>query len=103
MLEELQSLSENNKKRVLVITTVIIMIIVIGIWISYFNSIIVGTAQQVAMRATSSAAEAPTFTAPAASPQASGPSLWQNIKNGFGFVANIFRQPSQYNVQPQSN
>jgi flagellar basal body-associated protein FliL len=56
MLEELQSLSDGSKKRVLVIATVIIMIIIVGVWVAYFNSIIMGTAQQVATEATTTSA-----------------------------------------------
>jgi hypothetical protein len=108
MLEELQSLSDGNKKRVLVIATVIIMIIIIGVWVIYFNSVIMGTAQPAATEATTTSAVAVpisatvTTTAPVAA-QASGPSLWQNIKNGFGSIANVFKKPSQYTVQPQNN
>ena len=115
MLEELQSLSETNKKRVLVIGTIIIMIIIIGVWVTYFNSIIVGTAQEAAAQATSTVATStapvaiaivptPAASVSASAPtQASGPSIWQDIKNMFGSIANIFRKPSQYNIQPQSN
>ena len=113
MLEELRSLSEANKKRVLVIATVIIMAIVIGVWIMYFNSIIAGTSQQAAVQATSSVAAATpvaTTTMPSAittitptPAQASGPGLWQNIKNGIGSIVNIFKKSSQYNIQPQGN
>ena len=46
MLEELQSLSEAKKKHVIVIATIIIMVIIVGVWVAYFNSIIIGTAQQ---------------------------------------------------------
>jgi flagellar basal body-associated protein FliL len=104
MLEELQSLSDGNKKRVLVIATIIIMVIIIGVWVAYFNSVIMGTAQQTAVETTTpSAAVAPaaaTATAPVTA-QANGPSLWQNIENGFGSIANVFKKPSQYNIQPQ--
>jgi flagellar basal body-associated protein FliL len=106
MLEELRSLSEENKKRVLIIATVIIMVIVIGAWAVYFNSIVMGTAQQAATDATSSAAVASpstttvTATAPATA-QANSPSLWQNIKDGFGSIANIIKKPSQYTIQPK--
>jgi flagellar basal body-associated protein FliL len=103
MLEELQSLSAASKKRVLVIATIIIMAIVIGVWVVYFNSIIAGTSQQIAVQATSSAAATPAIPTATAAPQASDPGLWQNIKDGFGFIANIFKKPSQYNVQPQNN
>jgi uncharacterized membrane protein YraQ (UPF0718 family) len=105
MLEELQSLSDGNKKRILVIATVIIMVIIIGVWVAYFNSVIMGTTQPTATEATtSSAVVAPitTTVAPAAT-QANGPSLWQNIENWFESIANIFKKPSQYTVQPQSN
>jgi flagellar basal body-associated protein FliL len=98
MLEELRSLSEGNKKRILVIATIIIMVIIIGVWVAYFNSIIMGTAQQVTTEApTSSVATAPVVA------QANGPSLWQNIKDGFGSIANVFKKPSQYTIQPQNN
>jgi hypothetical protein len=110
MLEELQSLSDASKKRVLIIATIIIMVIIIGVWVVYFNSIIAGPSQQATVQATSSVAVATPIAVPATLPtvtsapaQASGPSLWQNIKNGIGSVANIFKKPSQYNIQPQSN
>jgi hypothetical protein len=101
MLEELQSLSEVKKKQVLIVATIIIMVIVVGVWMSYFNSIVAGTAQEAATQATSSVAVATTSVV--APTQASGPGLWQDIKNGFGSIANIFSGPSQYKVQPQSN
>jgi hypothetical protein len=68
------------------------------VWATYFNGIIQGSSQAAAAPATSTVA---VVAAPAA--QASGPSLWQNIKNGFGSVANIFKNPSQYTIHPQSN
>jgi hypothetical protein len=96
MLEELQSLSETNKKRVLVIATIIIMIIIIGVWVTYFNNIIIGNSSQAASQATSTAVAAPAPVAPPA-----GPGVWQNIENGLRRFVNIFRKPSQYNIQPQ--
>jgi flagellar basal body-associated protein FliL len=101
MLEELQSLSAGNKKRVLVVTTVILMVIVIGVWAVYFNSVIMGTMQPVSTEA-AEATTTSTGVAPQVA-QANGPSLWQNIKDGFGSIANVFKKPSQYNIQPQSN
>jgi flagellar basal body-associated protein FliL len=102
MLEELQSLSDGNKKRVLVIATIIIMVIIVGVWVAYFNSIIMGTAQQAATEATTSVAVAPTVTTTTpVTAQTNGPSLWQNIENGFGSIANVFKKPSQYTIQPQ--
>ncbi len=117
MLEELQSLSPEKKKQVLIVATIIIMAIIIGVWVSYFNSIVIGSVQETATELTSSAtatpASAPTpapAPAPAAAPavsQAGGPGVWQNMENwfgsAFGSVANIFRKPSQYNIQPQGN
>lgn len=109
MLEELQSLSEKNKHRILIIATIIIMVIVVSIWLLYVGSIIAGSSQQSASQAASTNAVAPAavpVVAPTAM-QASGPSMWQNVGNWFGFVfssiANIFRKPSQYNIQPQNN
>lgn len=95
MLEELQSLDETTKRRLLVIATIIIMVIVVGIWISYLNSIVAGPVAQ----ATSSASVAmPTSTpAPAG---ANGLSIWQNIEHWVSSVADIFRKPSQYTIQP---
>ena len=90
MLQELQSLSPENKKRVLIVSTIIIMVIVIGVWMSYFNSIVIGMAQQAPDDATTTAAAAPAPTQGMASAQASGPGLWQNIENGFGSIVNIF-------------
>ncbi len=108
MLEELQSLSPEKKKQVLIVATIIIMAIIIGVWISYFNSIVIGSVQETAMEATSSAAAAPApAPAPAAATQAGSPGVWQNMENwfgsAFGSIANIFRKPSQYNIQPQGN
>jgi uncharacterized membrane protein YraQ (UPF0718 family) len=112
MLEELQSLSETNKKRVLIISTTIIMIIIIGVWFSYFSNTIGSVAQQPAAQDTDTSsiavAPAPIVVAPTMAPaqtpaQASGPSLWQNIKNWFGGIINIFKKPSQYEIHPQSN
>jgi uncharacterized membrane protein YraQ (UPF0718 family) len=103
MLEELQSLSETNKRRILVIATTIIMIIVIGVWFSYFTNTIGQVAQQAApaVSSTTPSVAAPVVVVTMATTQASGPSLWQNIKNWFGSIANIFQKPSQYNIQPQ--
>ena len=113
MLEELQSLDEKIKKRVLVIATIIIMVIIVGIWISYLNSIVAGPAKQEAAAQASStaaagvpapAAPSPVATSAPAPAQASGPSMWQDIKHWFGSAfasfANIFRKPSQYTIQP---
>lgn len=110
MLEELQSLSQEKKKQVLIIATVIIMVIIIGVWFSYFNSIIIGTAGIAASQATSSVTNVPSaptapaavtgVTSSAASAQASGPGLWQDIKDGFSSFAHIFSNPSQYKIQP---
>jgi flagellar basal body-associated protein FliL len=108
MLEELRSLSDAKKKQVIIVSTIIIMIIIIGVWVAYFNSVIMGTTQQATAQATSTTADvvpAPT-AAPTPSPtvaQANGPSLWQNIEDGFGSIINVFKGPSQYNIQPQSN
>ena len=107
MLEELQSLSEEKKKQVLIIATIIIMVIVIGVWATYFNGIIQGSSQPTDAQASSTvavAATAPVVTPAAAATsvaQSSGPSLWQNIENGFGSIADMFKKPSQYNIQPQ--
>jgi hypothetical protein len=97
---------------VLIIATIIIMVIIVGVWVTYFNSIVMGTTQQVATQTTSTDATAPVpiaiaptlaVSAPAAATQASGAGLWQDIKNGFASVAHIFSNPSQYKIQPQSN
>lgn len=101
MLEELQSLNDENKKRVIVIGTIIIMVIIVGVWVSYFNNIVVGAAEQAATQATSSDQTAPAPVADSGSAQASGPGVWQNIENGFASIGNIFQKPSQYNIQPQ--
>jgi uncharacterized protein YpmB len=106
MLEELQSLSDDKKKQVLIVATIIIMIIIIGAWAVYFNGVIMGTSQ-AADQATSTAAVAAPTTTPIAittpAPAASGPSMWQDIEGWFGSIANIFKAPSQYTIQPQSN
>ena len=104
MLEELQSLSETKKKQVIIIATIIIMIIVVGAWAVYFNGVIMGSAQQSVAQATSTSVTptaTPAAVAPATTPAPSGPSLWQHIENGFGFIVNIFKKPWQYNIQPQ--
>ncbi|HUC02200.1 MAG TPA: hypothetical protein VMA75_04885 [Candidatus Paceibacterota bacterium] len=113
MLEELQSLDDKQKRRVLVVATIIIMVIVVGVWILYFNSIVIGDASQP-VAATSSVATttgadgsiavpvpAPaTTTTVTASGAAPGPSLWQDIKNLFAGFGKLFSNPSQYNIQP---
>jgi|GEM_PF-3060529 hypothetical protein len=112
MLEELQSLTPAKKKQVLVVATIIIMIIIVGVWVTYFNSIVMGTAPQVATQATSTDATAtvpiaitptPTASTPATTAQASGSGIWQDIKNGFASFTHLFSNPSQYKIQPQSN
>jgi hypothetical protein len=97
MLEELRSLSPENKKRVLIVSTIIIMIIVVGLWMLYFNSIVIGSEQQTVAQPVAASVPAPT---PVAAPQASGPGLWQNMKNWFGGLADILEKPSQYKIQP---
>jgi cytoskeletal protein RodZ len=94
-LEEIQSLSDGTKKRVLVISTVIVMVIVIGVWMSYFNNIVMGTAQQATADATS--------TDQAAMSANNGPSFWQRVEGGFSYMGSIFRRSSNYSIQPQSN
>ena len=101
MFEELQSLSETNKMRVLVVGTIIIMVIVVGVWLTYFNSVVLGGAQQTAVQAPPPAAAASTATSATAQAQASGPGIWQYIENGFASFLNIFRNPSQYTIQPK--
>ena len=110
-LEEIQSLSEGTKKRVLIIATVLIMIIIVGAWAVYFNGVIGATSPS----GDTSAAAAPvapapvpiaiTAAPPAITPSASGPGLWQNIRDGFssffGFFAGIFSHPSNYSIQPK--
>lgn len=98
-IEELQSLNEVVKKRVLIIATTVIMVVVVGVWFSYFNGIIASASQPViAIDATTTAQ-----TVPTASSSANGPGVWQNIENGFASIGNIFKGPSQYNIQPKSN
>jgi len=106
MFEELQSLNEAQKRNILIVATIIIMVVVVGAWSVYFKSIVMAPSAQEAEQATSTpvapttaVAPAVTATNPVASP-ASGPSLWQNIENGFGSIGNIVTQPSQYNIQP---
>ena len=107
MLEELQSLSEGKKKQILIIATIIIMVIITGVWFSYFNSVMTGMSQSSAEQSSSTDTTAPTpiAIAPAAtttvSTQASGPGLWQDIKNGFGWFGSLFSHPSQYKIQPK--
>jgi hypothetical protein len=89
-IEELQSLSDTHKKRVLVISTIVIMLIVVGVWFSYFNGILAAASQPTVAEATST------------TPTASGPSMWQNIKNDMASIGNVFNSSSQYTVQPSS-
>jgi zona occludens toxin (predicted ATPase) len=109
MLEEIQALSEANKKRVLVFGTVIIMLIVLGVWVAYFNGIIASASQPLTAQSTSTdatdaaAAPVPIAIQPATTPATNGPGLWQNIEDGMASIANIFKRPSQYDIQPQSN
>ncbi len=107
MLEELQSLSEDKKKQVLIVATIIIMVIIIGAWAVYFNGVIMGASQLAADQATSTVAATTPTTTPIAittpAPAVSGPSMWQDIEGWFGSIANIFKTPSQYTIQPQSN
>jgi hypothetical protein len=114
-LEEIQSLSDGDKKRVLIIGTIVIMAIVIGVWFTYFNTIITGSASPAVAQvtstdsgtATTSIAITPTTPAQSqsvASPAApAGPSLWQRIESGFAWIGNIFKHSSNYAVQPQGN
>ena len=111
MLEELQSLDEKTKKRVLIIATIIIMVIIIGVWVTYFNSIVIGTATPQAT-STSALGSSTPFVAVTASGMApsvsvatatNGPGLWQDIVGFFRSFANIFRSPSNYTIQPQGN
>jgi len=107
MFEELQSLSQENKKRLLVVGTIIIMAIVVGVWITYFNSILIGSARgntsTASPAATATSTSAASSQTPAASlpAQTNGPGLWQDIKNGFGWFGSLFSRPSQYKIQPK--
>lgn len=104
MLEELRSLGDARKKQVIIISTIIIMLIVIGIWVTYFNSIIVGSSAQNVDQSSSTVATAPVqiaITPATSSAQASGPGLWQDIKNVFGWFGSLFSRPSQYKIQPK--
>lgn len=120
-LEEIQSLSEGTKKRVLIIATILIMIIVITVWFAYFNSILGGTSQPSVAQTSATTPAAPAPSTPSSTtvaaavpvvsqsgvPLMSGPSLWQNIENGFSSffrsIASIFSGPSNYTIKPQSN
>jgi hypothetical protein len=103
MLKELRSLSETKKKQVLIVTTIIIMIIVIGAWVAYFNSVIQAGAQQSVAQTPPAAAVSTPAPVAVSAPAPSGPNLWQRVESGFGSIANVFKKPSQYNIQPQGN
>lgn len=90
-IEELQSLSDVHKKRVLIIATIVIMVIVVGVWLSYFNGILAAASQPAVAETTST------------TPTASGPSMWQNIKNEMASIGNVFNSSSQYTIQPSSS
>ena len=110
MLEELWALNETNKKRLLVVVTIIVMAIIVGVWVSYFNSVIMGassapaaqTASAVPKQATTSTiAPAPPVVSHTAPAQQSSPGLWQYIESGASHIVNIFKDQSQYTIQPQ--
>ncbi len=98
-LEELQAMSEARKRQVLVISAVIVMAIVVGVWLAYFNGIVMGGAGVRATDVSAPAGGQP--SAPAAVPAPAGPSLWTRIKDGLGSLGRMFSAPSQYQIQPQ--
>jgi hypothetical protein len=108
-LEELQAMSESRKRQVLIISTVVIMALVVGVWLAYFNSVVMGGASgttdvsavagtQASATSTSAPAPAPAATAPVSA----GSSLWARMKEGFASIERMFSGgPSQYSIQPQ--
>jgi len=109
-LEELQSLDEPIKTRALVIGSGVLMVVVVFVWFGYFNNVVIG-GQEAAQAGNDGSADTATVAQTAPAPAAAnsqtanaaataGPSLWQNIENGFASVAHIFQTPRQYNIQP---
>jgi hypothetical protein len=106
-LEELRSLDEPIKRRALVVGSAVLMVAVVFVWFAYFNDIVIGGQEQAQAVNDGSANTAVAQTAPAPQTQtanaaAAGPSMWQNIENGFEDIAHAFQSPRQYNIQPQS-
>lgn len=103
-LEGLRSLDEPIKRRALVIGSAVLMVAVVFVWFAYFNDVVIGGQEQAqAVNATANTpAAAPVQTQTANAAAVAGPSLWQNIENGFGDVAHMFQAPRQYNIQPSS-
>jgi hypothetical protein len=91
--EGLQSLSESMKQRILVVSTIVIMVVVVYVWLGYFNGIVANNSQSDQTIAQS----VPQQTEPAAS----GPNFWQKMESGMANIVGVFKQPGQYNVQPQ--
>ena len=106
-LEELQAMSEARKRQVLIISTVVIMALVVGVWLAYFNSVVMGgasgTTDVSAVAGTQASATSTSAPAPAATaPVSAGPSLWARMKEGFASIERMFGGgPSQYSIQPQ--
>lgn len=94
LFEKLQLLDESAKTKVLVVATAVAMIIVVALWYLYFNTIIIGSANQTTVATDQ----------PAAQPSA-GPGIWQDLAGLFmGIVhglGNMIKAPRQYNIQPQ--
>jgi hypothetical protein len=88
--ESLQSMDESMKQKILVVATVVIMILVVYVWLGYFNGIVAGTSQSNTSVATAQ-------VQPVSS---GGNSFWQSMKDDMANMANVFKQPGQYNVQP---
>jgi hypothetical protein len=115
-LEQIQSMSHENKKRVLIVSTIVLMVIIVAVWAVYFNSVIMGSAQvansasQTASAAATTPAptpspapapQAPAVSAPAAPAAQNGPGIWTRMANGIGSIGNMFSQPSNYTIQPK--
>ena len=95
-LHQLQALPDPAKKKVLIGTTAALMIIVVYFWLAYFNNLLAGISQPVAV---DSDAQQLSGTA---SSESAGESISTQVGNLFSGIANIFRSPQQYIVKPSN-
>ncbi len=91
ILEKVRSLDDDAKRNVLIVSSAIAIAIVVGVWIIYFNAMVMPSSPVSAIP-TSTAALAPIASPslPAATGSgagiqgsSSGPGLWHTIGNGF--------------------
>lgn len=95
-------MSETRKRQVLVISTIIIMAIVVGVWLSYFNSVVMGGAGTTGGASSASVQSSVSSTpAPASSAAPAWSGIWTRIKDGMSSIGRMFSGPSQYTIQPQ--